>query len=66
MNNPKAKISGQALGLEFFYESCKLYPEMTPELTAYIDDILERSPSAGYCIRLNQIRQAIKKEKGPL
>ncbi|MCF8357471.1 MAG: hypothetical protein K9H26_01845 [Prolixibacteraceae bacterium] len=66
MNNPKAKISSQVLGLEFFYKVCELYPEMSPELTAYIDDILERSPSAGYRIRLNQIRQVLKNEKGPL
>ncbi|MBN1926506.1 MAG: hypothetical protein JW798_11780 [Prolixibacteraceae bacterium] len=64
MNNQKAKISTQAFGLEFFYQVCKIYPEMAPELVAYIDDILERSPSAGYRIRLNQIREALLKANG--
>jgi hypothetical protein len=58
MNDPKAKISSQALGLEFFYQTCKVYPEMAPELIAYIDDILERSsPSAGYTVWLKRIRR---------
>jgi hypothetical protein len=61
MNDPKAKISSQCLGLEFFYRTCCLYPEMVPELLAYIDDILERSPSAGYKLRLKQIRSQIQK-----
>jgi len=56
MNDPKAKISSQCLGLEFFYKTCLLYPEMAPELIAHIDDILERTPSAGYKVRLKQIR----------
>jgi hypothetical protein len=57
MNDPKAKISSQALGLEFFYRTCKIYPEMAPELIAYIDDILERTPSAGYKVWLKRIRR---------
>jgi len=58
MNDPKAKISSQALGLEFFHQTCKVYPEMAPELIAYIDDILERSsPSAGYTLWLKKIRR---------
>ena len=56
MNDPKAKISSQCLGLEFFYSTAQLYPEMAPELLAYIDDIMERSPSAGYKLRLKKIR----------
>lgn len=60
MNDPKAKISSQCLGLEFFYNTCKLYPEMSPELLAYVDDILERTPSAGYKVRLRQIRSQLK------
>jgi len=57
MNDPKAKISSQALGLEFFHQTCKVYPEMAPELIAHIDDILERgSPSAGYSLWLKKIR----------
>lgn len=57
MNDPKAKISSQALGLEFFHQTCKVYPEMAPELIAHIDDILERgNPSAGYTIWLKKIR----------
>ena len=55
MNDPKAKISSQCLGLEFFYQTCKVYPEMAPELLAHIDDIMERTPSAGYKVRLKQI-----------
>jgi hypothetical protein len=61
MTNPKAKISSQALGLEFFYQVCSLYPEMAPELLAYIEDIMDRNPSAGYRIRLLQIRQSLEK-----
>ena len=60
MTNPKAKISSQGLGLEFFYQVCRLYPEMAPELVAHIDDIMERSPSAGYKVRLRQIRQQLQ------
>ena len=56
MNDPKAKISSQCLGLEFFYKTCQVYPEMAPELIAHIDDILERKPSAGYKVRLLKIR----------
>jgi hypothetical protein len=63
MNNPKAKISSQVYGLEFFYKTCELYPEMAPELLAYIEDILERNPSAGYRVRLNQIRIKLKSGK---
>jgi hypothetical protein len=59
MNDPKAKISSQCLGLEFFYRTCLLYPEMSPELLAYIEDILERKPSAGYQVRLKQIRSQL-------
>ena len=55
MNDPKAKISSQCLGLEFFYQCTLLYPEMAPELLAHIDDIMERTPSAGYKVRLKQI-----------
>jgi hypothetical protein len=60
MNNPKAKISSQALGLEFFFRVCKVYPEMAPELLAYIDDILERSPSPGYKLWLKQIKNQLQ------
>ncbi len=60
MNNPKAKISSQCLGLEFFYQTCLLYPEMAPELLAYIEDIIERSPSAGYKLRLKQTRSQLQ------
>lgn len=59
MNSPKAKISTQALGLEFFYKVCLLYPEMKPELEAYLDEMLDRSPSAGMKIRIRQIRELI-------
>lgn len=62
MNNKKANISTQAFGLEFFYRVCMIYPEMAPELVAYIDDILDRSPSAGYKIRLNVIRVELTKK----
>lgn len=60
MNDPKAKISSQCLGLEFFFRTCKLYPEMAPELLAYIDDIIARKPSAGYKVRLKQIRSQLQ------
>jgi len=60
MNDPKAKISSQCLGLEFFFKTCQIYPEMAPELLAYIDDIIERSPSAGYKVRLRQIRSQLQ------
>jgi hypothetical protein len=60
MNDPKSKISSQVLGLEYFFKTCQLYPEMAPELLAHIDDIMERSPSAGYTIRLNQIRKQLE------
>lgn len=59
MNNPKAKVSSQGLGLEYFYRVCQLYPEMTPELLAHIDNMLENRPSAGMKIRLKQIRKKI-------
>lgn len=56
MNDPKAKVSSQGLGLEFFYRVCQLYPEMKPELLAHIDEIEERSPSAGMKVMLREIR----------
>ncbi|MDA3927454.1 MAG: hypothetical protein PF541_00745 [Prolixibacteraceae bacterium] len=56
MNDPKKKISSQGLGLEFFFRIVQLYPEMSPELIAHIDDIMERSPSAGMKVRLREIR----------
>jgi len=61
MINPRSKISSQALGLEFFYQVCLVYPEMTPELLAYIEDMTERNPSAGFRVRLSQIRNALEK-----
>jgi hypothetical protein len=61
MNNPDAKISSQCLGLEFFFQTCQLYPEMKPELIAYIDNILElSSPSAGYRLRLSKTRSELE------
>lgn len=60
MNDPKAKISSQALGLEFFYQVCLLYPEMAPELLAHVDAMMERSPSAGFKIRLREIRKKLE------
>jgi hypothetical protein len=60
MNDPKAKISSQVLGLEFFFRSCLKYPEMSPELIANINDMLERSPSAGYKHRLLKIRSKLE------
>lgn len=59
MNDPKAKISSQALGLEFFYRVCLLYPDMIPELSAHIYAIMERSPSAGYRMRLKEILEKL-------
>jgi hypothetical protein len=60
MNNPRAKISSQCLGLEFFFRCTCLYPEMVPELLAHIDDIMERAPSAGYKARMKQIRAQLQ------
>ena len=60
MNNPKSKISSQVLGMEFFYRTCQLYPEMAPELITLIDDLLERSPSAGFKSKLKKIRNEFK------
>lgn len=57
MCNPKAKISSQVLGLEYFRRVCILYPEMKPELHATIEDQLERSPSAGYKNRLLRVKK---------
>jgi hypothetical protein len=62
MNDPKAKISSQCLGIEFFHKTCMIYPEMAPELIAYIEDILERNPSAGYKVMLKRIRQEFDKK----
>lgn len=59
MNDPKKKISSQGLGLEFFFKVVQLYPEMAPELLAHIDDILERNPSAGFWVRLKQIKSQL-------
>jgi hypothetical protein len=56
MFEPKAKISTQCLGLEFFFKCCQLYPEMAPELLAYIDEISARTTSSGYIVRLKQIK----------
>lgn len=55
MNDQKAKVSSQGMGIEFFYKVCKLYPELSSELMVYINDILERSPSAGIKVRLKKI-----------
>ncbi|MFA9388175.1 MAG: hypothetical protein ACERKD_00120 [Prolixibacteraceae bacterium] len=60
MNDPKAKMSSQGLGLEFFYRVCQLYPEMYPELMAHMEDMLERHPSAGLEVRLKQIRSKLE------
>jgi len=60
MFEPKAKISSQCLGLEFFFKCCQLYPEMAPELLAYIDEISSRTTSAGYKVRLRQIRDQLQ------
>ena len=60
MNDPKAKVSSQGLGLEFFFKVCKLYPEMAPELLAHIDEMMERSPSAGFKVRLRDIRKQLE------
>ena len=63
MNDPKAKISSQVLGLEFFYRSCLKYPEMCPELIANVNDLLERSPSSGYKNRLLKVRSKLETMK---
>ncbi|MBN2807475.1 MAG: hypothetical protein JXR22_12530 [Prolixibacteraceae bacterium] len=60
MNNPKAKISSQAMGLEFFFRVCQQYPEMKPELLAHIEAMHERHPSAGMQVRLREIRKALR------
>lgn len=60
MNNPKAKISSQALGLDFFFKVCQLYPEMKPELLAHIEAMYERHPSAGMKIRLREISKVLE------
>lgn len=60
MNDPKAKVSSQGLGLEFFFRVCQIYPEMKPELLAHIDEMMERSPSAGMKVRLREIRGQLK------
>ncbi len=66
IQNPKAKISSQTLGLEFFYQVCRMYPEMAPELLAYIDDILERDPSPGFRVRLKAVRKELNHRSEPL
>lgn len=63
MLNPKAKISSQVLGLEFFFQVTKIYPELSTELLTYIDQILEETPSAGYKNRLLKIRKQLLKKK---
>jgi hypothetical protein len=63
MNNPKAKISSQVYGLEFFFRMCLVYPEMSPELIAYIDDMIEREPSAGFRVRLRKAKEALENKK---
>ena len=60
MLNPKAKISSQVLGLEFFFQVTKIYPELSTELLTYIDQILEETPSAGYKNRLLKIRKQLQ------
>jgi hypothetical protein len=60
MNNPRAKISSQCLGLQFFYKVCQIYPEMSPELIAHIDDIIERAPSPGYKTWLLKIKKEFR------
>ncbi len=63
MLNPKAKISTQVSGLEFFYRTTLLYPELKNELLTYIDQIMEESPSAGYKNRLSKIKNELLKSK---
>ncbi len=60
MFEPKAKISSQCLGLEFFFKCCQLYPDMKPELQAYIEEISSRTNSAGYKARLKQISEQLQ------
>lgn len=62
MNDPKNKISSQAMGLEFFYRVCQIYPEMTPELLAYIDNIQEWAGSPGYKHYLKKVRKKLTKK----
>ena len=59
MLNPKAKISSQVLGLEFFYQVTLIYPELSVELNTYIEQVLEESPSMGYKNRLQKIRKKL-------
>lgn len=60
MNNPKAKVSSQGLGLHFFYRVCELYPEMKPELLAHMDEMHERQPGAGMKVMLREIRAKLE------
>ncbi|MDA3817763.1 MAG: hypothetical protein PF486_10330 [Prolixibacteraceae bacterium] len=59
INNSKMKVGTRAMGLEFFFRICMLYPEMAPELLAIIDEHMERSPSAGLKSRMQQIRKQL-------
>lgn len=61
MNDPKRKIATQAMALEFFYQVCLIYPEMSPELLAYMDEMSEREPSAGLRVRIREIRKNLDK-----
>ncbi|MDA3880767.1 MAG: hypothetical protein PF436_10295 [Prolixibacteraceae bacterium] len=59
INNPKIKVGTRAMALEFFFRTCQLYPELTPELLAIIDQHMERAPSAGLKSRMLQIRKQL-------
>lgn len=59
INNPKVKVGTRALAFEYFFRTCQLYPEMTPEMLAIIDEQMERSPSAGLKSRMQQIRKQL-------
>jgi len=63
MNDPKAKVSSQGLGLEFFYRVCQLYPEMKPELLAHMDEMQERQPSAGMKVMLREVRAKLERRR---
>ncbi|MGF7138029.1 hypothetical protein [Roseimarinus sediminis] len=65
MNNARAKVSTQGLGLEFFYQVCLIYPELEGELLAHMDAMIERKPGAGMSVRIRQIREQLNKKARP-
>lgn len=59
MTAPKSQVSNQVQSLEFFLQVCRIYPDMSTELIAYIEEALSHKPSTGYKYRLLKAKKEL-------